>query len=306
MSAPAPRSFRILLPHDGSALANQSITYAALLPATEILVLHIRPDLSSYLMDGMVLDVATPDDEIRAEFETLIDPLRRDGREVRLEIDSSGGQDVADAIITASEGYDLVLMTTHGRGMAERVIFGSVTDRVTRHGHVPTLLLRGQAGATDTPTPAPARIVVPLDGSELAARALPAAADLARILALPRHLVRVVDLDGVRAVIHRLREAQHPAPEIRFDDARAEAEREAGASLDTHAAALRDTGLEVDTKVLSGTVSFALIDAAKPDDLMVMTSHGQGGLKRWLIGSIAEKLIRQAPCPVLMVPVRPA
>ena len=51
-----------------------------------------------------------------------------------------------------------------------------------------------------------------------------------------------------------------------------------------------------------GSAVAAILDFAKPGDLIVMTSRGQGGFKRWFLGSVAEKLVRDAPAPVLLVP----
>ena len=67
-------------------------------------------------------------------------------------------------------------------------------------------------------------------------------------------------------------------------------------------ARLRNDGAEVDGATLSGSPFFAISDAAAPDDLLVLTSHGRGGVRRWLLGSVAEKLVREAPAPVLLVP----
>jgi hypothetical protein len=63
-------------------------------------------------------------------------------------------------------------------------------------------------------------------------------------------------------------------------------------------------GLQVDTEVLHGSPHQAITDAAKPGDVIVMTSHGRGGVKRWLLDSVAEKLIRDGSSSVVLVPAR--
>ena len=56
----------------------------------------------------------------------------------------------------------------------------------------------------------------------------------------------------------------------------------------------------VSTELLEGSVPFTLMWAVDVDDILVITARGQGGYKRWSLGSVAEKLIREAPCPVFL------
>ncbi|HEU0116127.1 MAG TPA: universal stress protein, partial [Thermomicrobiales bacterium] len=65
---------------------------------------------------------------------------------------------------------------------------------------------------------------------------------------------------------------------------------------------LRAQGLTASAEALDGSPFFVLAEALRPDDLVVLTSHGRGGVQRWLLGSVAEKLARTAPCPILLVP----
>ncbi|MCO5216375.1 MAG: universal stress protein [Thermomicrobiales bacterium] len=56
----------------------------------------------------------------------------------------------------------------------------------------------------------------------------------------------------------------------------------------------------VTTELVEGSVPFTLMWAVDVDDILVITSRGQGGYKRWALGSVAEKLVREAPCPVFL------
>ena len=86
-----------------------------------------------------------------------------------------------------------------------------------------------------------------------------------------------------------------------YEDTLSDVLREAHDYLDRHAEELRAQGCEdVTTEVVEGSVPFTLLWAANPDDVMVMTTRGQGGYKRWALGSVAEKMVREAPCPVLL------
>lgn len=141
------------------------------------------------------------------------------------------------------------------------------------------------------------KIIVPLDGSNLAAQALVHARELAQRLAVPLHLVRVVDA----YVINRI-----GATGLAFDSSAvaelvAEEEQDATAFMDQQVAALRDQGLDVTGAVVRGPVAAAIVASAEPGDLIVIASHGRTGLRRWFFGSVAEEVLRQATVPVLLL-----
>ena len=74
-------------------------------------------------------------------------------------------------------------------------------------------------------------------------------------------------------------------------------------SLDASAAEARTAGLEVTSRLLQGVPGWTIIDAVNKDpaiDLLVIGTHGRTGLKRALVGSVAEYIVRHAPCPVLV------
>ena len=276
---------RIVVPLDGSRLSAKALELAARLPARELILLHIGKD-----------------DRVRAGLEALAASLRTSERTVEVVIRSG---DTANEIMDAAADCDLVAMMTRGRGAAGRILFGSIADRISRFSNTPTLLVRTHDETAAVPVPA--RIVVPLDGSALAERALPMAANLTRGMSLPLHLVRVVDLDNVRATIQEQREANHaPATseEHTYEEARQLTEQRASAYLTETAASIADDGLRIETSILHGTPVFELLRAIQPNDLVVMSSHGRRGFRRWMLGSVAEKLVRESAAPVLLVPTR--
>jgi len=140
------------------------------------------------------------------------------------------------------------------------------------------------------------RVVVPLDGSELAERALPQAEDLARLASAPLHLVRVVDVTSL------LRGAYGLAVEYAAVDPLLRDERAAAQDyLDRMAREVAARGFAVTTELREGLASRELIDIGQPDDLVVMASHGRGGVARWFLGSVAEEVVRRSRAPVLLV-----
>src|SRR5262245_18161021 len=132
------------------------------------------------------------------------------------------------------------------------------------------------------------RIVVPLDGSELAEAALPQAIDLARITGAPVHLLRVVDFT-------RLEQYGPYALALEYSGV-------SPVLADEHALALEYVsvvrlrlyrmGLYATTEVREGRVAREVAAALQPGDVVVMASHGRGGLSRWLLGSVAEDVLR--------------
>lgn len=139
------------------------------------------------------------------------------------------------------------------------------------------------------------RIVVGLDGSQVAEAALRSGAELAERLGLPLHLVRVADLAKVRWGSNEAAEAyaQLSSEMTREKD-------EARRYLDDVAQPLRDQGLTVTTDVRAGTAARELLEVVTARDLLVVAPHGRHGLQRWLLGSVAEEVARKAPGPVLI------
>jgi nucleotide-binding universal stress UspA family protein len=142
------------------------------------------------------------------------------------------------------------------------------------------------------------RIVVPLDGSDLAERAIPHAETLSRALKVPIHLVRVVDNSGWSLVDPSF---ATPAAVTAALDLITAAEREAGDYLESIREHLDVSGQAATTEVLDGPVVTALVAAIRPVDLVVMTTHGRTGLARWFMGSVAEGLLRRSRAPILLV-----
>jgi nucleotide-binding universal stress UspA family protein len=141
------------------------------------------------------------------------------------------------------------------------------------------------------------RIVVPLDGSDLAERALPHAGELARLTGSPIHLVRVVDVSHlVRYGAYGLA-VDRAAYEQAFDPE----ESASRAYLARIERDLVDRGLTVTQEIRRGPVRHELTATTRPGDLVVMASHGRGGIPRWFLGSVAEEVVRHATGPVLLI-----
>jgi nucleotide-binding universal stress UspA family protein len=185
---------------------------------------------------------------------------------------------------------DLVVMTTHARGPVARFFLGSMADELVRRSAVPVLLVPpGPEPTRLIPQPAPEHVVVPLDGSALAEEALGPAADLARLLKADCSLLRVVE----------------PSPTQRVPEGRQEAD--AWAYLGRVAGRLHEQGLTVRVRVVSARhPAEAILEEARglKNAVIALATHGRGGVRRMLLGSIADKVVRAACCPVFVY--RPA
>jgi nucleotide-binding universal stress UspA family protein len=191
----------------------------------------------------------------------------------------------ADALLeqVRARRADLVVMTTHARSPVGRFFLGSVADELLRRAEVPVLLVRPREPApTFIPEPSPEHILVPLDGSPLAEEALDVAVDMARLSEGRCTLLRVIDPN-----------ASHEA--------------EASAYLATIVGRLGDRGVTARSRVvIAPHPAEAILGVAGSvdSDLIVMATHGRGGLQRMVLGSVADRVIRGADSPVLVCPPR--
>jgi nucleotide-binding universal stress UspA family protein len=145
-----------------------------------------------------------------------------------------------------------------------------------------------------------ARIVTPLDGSELAERALPHAVSIAAGLDRPLHLIKIVDITPLTMVSPVGLGAEQAAwfAALETLDTEEQAAREYLEGIKRRLAA---AGVTVTWEVERGLVIPTLLERIKADDLLCMTTHGRTGLKRWFYGSVAEALMRRSAAPVLLI-----
>jgi len=287
----------ILLPLDGSMLAERALPYAAAIArqsnARAVLVqaAEAHPFLGVDLTDAQVAAV----NDIEAYLHKAANRLTSGGvaTQTHLAYDEPV-HSILDAV--DREGADLIVMSTHGRSGLGRMLYGSVTDKVLRRATVPVLIV---PSIVDHPWSAARQLslLVPLDGSALAEEALDAAAMLVAPGQTQLMLLRVVEPptypiygDGYAFVP--------------FDE---DAEIAAARTyLEEQTARLRERGWQVQSRVTVGYAAGAIAAVAREQsaDLIVMATHGHGGLSRLLLGSVATSTLRQTTVPLLLT--RPA
>jgi len=202
-------------------------------------------------------------------------------------------------IIAAAREHDgtLIVMSTHGHTGIGRPWYRGVTRHVIRHADVPTLIVPGgeERGAVK---PTVQQIIVTLDGSSLAREALPVALNLAETLGETLMLVRVIPN-------MTLTQGYYYDPTF-LQDQEAEDEHAAIVELAEVAASLQPATCAIATAIVyagTSTVEERIghFVEAQPGSLLVMASHGRGGVLRWALGSIAEGVLSRATFPVLVV-----
>jgi nucleotide-binding universal stress UspA family protein len=290
----------ILIPLDGSKRAQGAVTFLhPLLPV----------GIERVLLLGAVQEDAHPgprhQEEIERERHLLSSYLDELAEELRVstvvdvETKTIRGNP-ATSILDEADAFqpDMVLISTHGSSGTTRWRLGSVADKVIRGAACPTFVV-GPGAASEEESlaerimPAFEAILVPLDGSELAQKALPLAIRLAEASGATIHLVGVValgDLAGSTAWA-----GVSPALEEDLS-------RQAKDYLDQVCGAQTWQG-PVHAAVRFGTPADALEEYIRTNDidLTVMTSHGRGGLLRTALGSTTDRLLGAAPSPVLIV-----
>jgi nucleotide-binding universal stress UspA family protein len=292
--------YKILVPLDGSKLAEHALVYISALRRMgecQVLLLSVVDEAE----DFRALSENEGEDR---EYNVLSTYLREVAADLEqhlgVAVDTMVARGVpASRIIEEAGAFapDLLIISTHGRSGLSRWRFGSVADKIIRATACNTLVIGPRA--TDKETwleadlkPAFQSILVPLDGSDLGEAALPVARSIADKFGSQVHLVRAV---GIPTTADAYGGGVAYMPDL----------------LDTLVAAARGyieetakgAGIaRAKTAVLVGPAAYQLEDyiAQNGIDLVTMTSHGRSGLLRAALGSVTDRLLGGG-APVLVV-----
>lgn len=191
----------------------------------------------------------------------------------------------APGLLRAAAGADLLVVGARGYGGFRGLLLGSVSQQCAQHTTVPIAIVRAAA------EPPNRRIIVGIDGSADAQRALRWALDAARAHSLPV------------TVLHAWRRAVLGA----FDFAapvltRTALEATARRTVEEALAAAEVSGVTVDTAIVESGAAKALLASARDASLVVVASRGLGGFAGLLLGSVTQKVLNHAACSVVVVP----
>jgi nucleotide-binding universal stress UspA family protein len=297
---------RLLIPLDGSKTAETVLPYARFLagrlkPAIELLQIvdvaeigkRISPDKAEFLNNIVA--------EALRRSEKYLNDVARTFSALTVVCTVEKGAAPAEFIIekAAQDPATLINMATHGYSGIKRWLLGSVAEKVLRGARNPLLLVRATGPVKRDDEATLRSVIVPLDGSDLAEKVLTPVAELAKRTDLEVTLFRAYTLPA--SVLAADAEAYYLASDEKLIAALHE---EAVAYLEKKARAIKEMGVEKVTYVAEYGFAADRIIAlgrATPDNLIAMCTHGQSGVKRWVLGSVTETVVRHSGDPVLVI-----
>lgn len=312
----------IVVPLDGSSLAERALPVAITLANTsgaEMRAVHVYVPLPwetdvhgmfDYAANVEALlehDAAAYAREVRGRFSMAGDRSRAVRVDLARARPLTNPFGEATRTVSALERYakrhaaSLFVMTSHGRGGFSRAWIGNVADSLIRGTGVPVLIVRPEDARVTSGIFR--NLIVAVDGSALAERVIPVAMSVAADSGARLTLVRVIT---IRAAVAR------PTPIAHVDTHDLQLQRDAAERYlaDLKGRIVAD-GLIVETRVVDEPVTIlpdvgparALLKLADSSgaDLIALSTHGRGGLRRWMLGSVADKIVRGASIATLIV-----
>jgi len=274
---------RILIPLDGSALA-------------ESVLIHARRLLSPNDGELLLLQVVTLPPSTEADAGEPLDLLWARATEYLQNVSgrlSSEGFRVRSRVV---EGFPanqilsvakrdkatLIAMSTHGRTGLSRWVFGSVTEKVLRASPIPVLAIPSFLGIGGDAVPREARelpfrkILAPIAAEELSLEILTPLAEFARRFGSTVRLLHVCEGPECAVPTHEMR--------LAFER-------------------LRKEKVPVEPLLQRGDPAVRILETCREEgaDLIAMTTHGRSGVSRWVMGSVAEKVLWASNVPLLVV-----
>jgi len=281
----------ILVPLDGSPLAEEVLPYAQLLATTfqipiELLCIVDPETVNADMIGGL--------ESAWAESSSYLEGIARSltGRlPVKCTIEKG---DPATNIVAAAAARTnpLIAMSTHGRSGVQRWLLGSVAEKTVQGTTHPLLLVRARRKQTHGNAGSLRKLLVPLDGSLVAEQVLPHVSHLAKTMGLEIVLLRAYEVH-VRGHSPRMRQIRETVKEA------------AQMYLDEKAGQLRADGVaSVSCRVERGDAAARIVRMARelPDNFIAMGTHGRSGVSRWVLGSVTSRIVRHSSDPVLVIP----
>jgi nucleotide-binding universal stress UspA family protein len=301
---------KILVPLDGSTVAESALPYARLLAEksgckVELLQVIDSADEDAWARAGK--PIQNTGEEAGRLAERYLAEIAESFPGRRAEHRARPGSPAEVILETAAQDPNtLIVLASHGRTGIDRWLLGSVAEKVIRASSNPLLLVRASKTNRADEKPALNAILVPLDGSKLAELALPPAVELARVLQAEVVLVGAYEIPST-AYYRSDRETATAADFIpSYDDLVAAMSRETRVYLEAKVQELGSRTARVRSEILEGPAADRILELAHTTkgSLIAMCTHGRSGLRRWLLGSVTEKVARHADAPVLIVGAR--
>jgi nucleotide-binding universal stress UspA family protein len=299
---------KILLATDGSPEAERAARMAVTLSnglGSELHVLRVGGVPSAYYgyseaeMFGRQYQIlrARAEEYVRERLDEEAEKVRAMGGEVAGSHAGAGSADAEILRFAEELGAGLVILGSRGFGPLRRAVMGSVSSSVVRHAHGSVLVVRGDGPEWNH---LPGRILLALDGSKEADAATRAAVEISNATSSELHVVYSLNTELWRSYPGQI------IPNTREEDLEdlEESKRKAGAWIDRQAERIRAEGAKVEEVHLAfGKPDEAIVKLGEELEagLIVTGSRGLGGVRRALMGSVSDSVVRHAHCPVLVV-----
>jgi nucleotide-binding universal stress UspA family protein len=289
---------RILVSLDGSELSELALPYAqelAIKKSSEITLLFVCPREEETRLHAFTAYLQSTSerlaDMIRSETNNKISPIIK-----TVVISGAAAPEIVN--YADKNGMELIVITSHGHSGLLPWGIGSTASKVAQDLRVPVLLVRaGDRSKTTQKDKLFSKILVPLDGSEAGESAVPYVVELAHQIAMQVVLLQVLSSEQQVHTIGGLNHVSLPQEVL---------ER---MRIDTEQYLLRvqqkfeKTKAVVKLEVRSGNPAYEILKLTNDKDpwLLAMSSHGRSGIKKWMLGSVTDKIIHGAKSPVLLV-----
>ena len=289
-----------MLATDGSREAERATGAAVMLPEKLGSGLHVvyvepMPDPVSwpearFMSPGLEVDIREQaEGAAREKLEGEAEKIRKTGAEVSGVHAMAGRPDAEIVHVAEKLGAGLVVLGSRGLGTVRRAVMGSVSLSVVRHSHCSVLVVRGEGDLSGP-------ILLAVDGSKQARAAAEAAAEISASTGSGLHVVFVMPTaEHLYGHHYYTREIQESIREQAEDDVRKFLEEQVG-WLGDHGGKVEDTHMAV------GRPDAEIVKLAEElrAGLTVVGSRGLGGVRRALVGSVSDSVVRHAHGPVLV------
>jgi nucleotide-binding universal stress UspA family protein len=291
---------RMLIPLDGSQVAEQVLPYARCLAKAlkipvellqvvdlEALRLLANPERGRYIDTLLSEKVETNKSYLEAIAQSF------QGTQVTCFVEKGTPEDIVIEL-AAGDKDTLIVMATHGRSGIQRWVLGSVADKVLHGSTNHLFLIRANDQGKAVGEALLKKVIVPLDGSPLAETVLPYVVDLAKKMRLEVVLVRAYALPTSTADEYQ----------TYTDELIGLIEAEARDYLAEKVKEMKGNGLETVSSVVNvgyGAEEIITLARNTPDNFIAMCTHGRSGVKRFVLGSVTDRVVRHSGDPVLII-----
>ncbi|MFN2116288.1 MAG: universal stress protein [Candidatus Promineifilaceae bacterium] len=274
---------RILVPLDGTDVAEESLSVVRSLSKVfdaQVTLVCVNSESTRRPLTGLKNSSRNSESADKQLYlSQKADQLRSAGTEADYEFRDG---EVAKEICDIAQNEDIVVMSTNSRTGLQRLLIGSVTLEVIQNASTPLILLRPTDNWRSRGTNFK-RLLVALDGSEFSERILPYVTTLAKAFGSEILLLSVPagsTSDSYRTTIETY--LQNLAVELGSHD------------------------LKVRTLVAGNVAAQTIVVTAETEmaDLIMLATHGRSGMDRLMLGSVAERVVKNMPCPIFLLPIR--